>query len=65
MNRSVTQFWVAVLSVVLVGAVVLLLTWGAVFRNIDPVVAVAAFAALTGIAGAASSYLFRLNGAGK
>jgi hypothetical protein len=65
MNRSVTQFAVAVISVFLVGAVVMMLTWGAVFRDIDPALAMASFAALTGITGAASAYLFRLNGAAK
>ncbi len=66
MDRSSTQFWVAVVSVTFVGAIVGMLVWGAIFREVDMGTAMASFAGLTGISGAASTWLFRtINGAAK
>lgn len=64
MNRQVTQFWVAVLSVSFVGIIVGLLVWGAIFRDLEMATAMAAFSGLTAVSGAAATYLFRLNGGG-
>jgi len=57
--KTMTQFWVAVLSVCFVGCVVLLLTWGSIFHDVDPAIAMAAYAGLTGVAGQAAAWLFR------
>jgi len=62
MNLKLTQFCVALLATTLVGAIDGMLVWGAIFRNVDMATAMAAFSGLTGIAGSAAAYLFRLNG---
>jgi len=64
-NKTGTQFWVAVMAVAFVGAVNLMLIWGAIFKDVDLAVAMAAFAGLTGVAGNATAWLYRLNGSAK
>ena len=65
MNKAGTQFWVAVMAVGFVGAANLMLIWGAICRDVDLAVAMAAFSGLTAISGASSAWLFRLNGVTK
>lgn len=62
MNRQVTQFWVAVISIGFLGLISLAAVIGYAFGE-TPGEHVTLFAGgLIGIAGQASAYLFRLNG---
>ena len=66
MNRSATQFWVAILTVMMLGGGMLMLLWGAVvIGTVATETAVAAFGSFAALAGTATAWLFRLNGSGK
>jgi hypothetical protein len=64
MNRSVTQFAVALAAVLLLGIVTIIAVVGYFWRNGPPELVFTLVGALSGITGQASAYLFRLNGGG-
>jgi hypothetical protein len=63
MNRQVTQFAVALLGIFFLGAGTLAAIVGEVFYDSSSELTFALVTALTGVTGAATAYLFRLNGA--
>jgi len=61
-NRSRTQFVVAVMGMFFLGAATLAAVVGEVFFDSSSELTFALVTALTGVTGAAAAYLFRLNG---
>ena len=62
MNRQATQFVIAVMGMFFLGAGTLVTIIGEVFYNGSSELTFALVTALTGVTGAATAYLFRLNG---
>lgn len=65
MNRQLTQFWVAVVSVLFLGAATLLGLAGMAFGEVPDNMVTLFAGGLIGITGQATAYLFRLNGGPK
>lgn len=64
MNRQATQFVIAIMGMLFLGAGTLAAVIGQVFYDGPTDLTFALVTALTGVTGASSAYLFRLNGAG-
>lgn len=64
-NKSNTQFLAAMLVLIPLGTALNMMIWGAINGKVDMALAMAAMNGLSGLAGTAFTWLFRLNGQGK
>jgi hypothetical protein len=62
MNRQATQFTVSLLGMFFLGLCTILALYADLFRDANSELTFALVTALTGVTGAATAYLFRLNG---